>query len=138
MTTTPQSSARVHPHTEILRTIYTELTRMKDHISDEVVLHRAARTSQDPRPCVGKDAVMAHEHALLGAAGGTLVMEVQHIVAKDHFGAVLAVLRIRHPQKAAMPFCGLWLFKDGRIVESLGKRLRRTGHDSRPNTPNNT
>jgi predicted SnoaL-like aldol condensation-catalyzing enzyme len=90
---------------------------MKDYISDDVVLHRASRTLDDPHPCVGKDAVMAHERALLDLADGTLVMEVEHIVANDHFGAVLGVLRIRRPQESAMPFCGLWRFVDGRIVE---------------------
>jgi ketosteroid isomerase-like protein len=48
----------------------------------------------------------------------TLVMDVQHIVANDHFGAVLGVIRA-HPngQVMEMPFCGLWRFRSGRIVE---------------------
>src|SRR4051794_10400366 len=116
MTTTEQCAAAAHPYTDILRTIYEDLTRMKDYVRDDVLLHRADRTIEDPHPCVGKAAVMAHEHALLDAAGGTLVMEVQHIVANDHFGAVLGVLRISHPREAATPFCGLWRFEDGRIV----------------------
>lgn len=114
---TTQTSATAHPHTEVLRTVYADLTRLKDYVDDGVLLHRANRTVEDPHPCVGKDAVMAHEHALLDAAGGTLVMDVQHIVANDHFGAVLGVLRIRYPREASTPFCGLWRFKDGRIVE---------------------
>jgi hypothetical protein len=117
VTINSEAKAPVHPHVEILRTVYADLNRMEDYVSDDVVLHRASRTVEDPHPCVGKDEVMAHEHTLLGLAGGTLVMDVEHIVANDQFGAVLGVLRIRHPQEAAMPFCGLWRFKDGRIVE---------------------
>jgi predicted metal-dependent hydrolase len=117
MTTTSETSAPAHPHTQILSDIYADLTRMKNYVSDDVVLHRADRTVEDPHPCVGKAAVMAHEYALLDAAGGTLVMDVQHIVANEHFGAVLGVLRINHPREAATPFCGVWRFKDGRIVE---------------------
>lgn len=115
--TTIEMSAPIHPNTAILQTVYADLSRLGDYASDDVVLHRANRTVEDSQPLVGKDAVMAHEHALLDAAGGTLVMDVQHIVANDHFGAVLGVLRIRHPREAAMPFCGLWRFKDGCIVE---------------------
>jgi len=117
MTVTTRTSIPVHPHTEVLRAVYGDLARLKDYVSDDVVLHRAGRTLDDLGPCVGKDAVMAHEHALLDLAEGTLVMDVQHIVANDHFGAVLGVLRIRRPQENATPFCGLWRFADGRIVE---------------------
>jgi len=45
-------------------------------------------------------------------------MDVQHITANDYFGAVLGVLRAHlDGDNLAMPFCGLWRFRDGLIVE---------------------
>ncbi|MFI1401149.1 nuclear transport factor 2 family protein [Streptomyces sp. NPDC020681] len=138
MTTTTRTPAAVHPNTETLRTVYADLNRIENYISDDVLLHRANRTVEDPHPLVGKDAVMAHEHALLDAAGGTLVMDVQHIVANDHFGAVLGVLRIRHPREAATPFCGLWRFENGRIVEHWENAYDAPALAAALTPPNNT
>ncbi|MBB5867268.1 hypothetical protein F4553_000647 [Allocatelliglobosispora scoriae] len=110
MTTTP------HPHAEILLVLYTDFSLLDRYAADDVVLHRADRVVGDP-PVVGKEAVLRHEAALLELTGGTLRMDVQHIAANDHFGAVLGVLRSTRPQPVAMPFCGLWRFEDGLIVE---------------------
>lgn len=55
---------------------------------------------------------------LIRMAGNTLVMQGQHIVANDHFGAVLGALQVDIKGKTlAMPFCGLWRFRKGRIIE---------------------
>ncbi|WP_317446335.1 nuclear transport factor 2 family protein [Streptomyces collinus] len=116
MTATPAGTT-THPHVEILRTIYADLTTVADYAADDIVLHRADRTAEDPRVCRGIQAVVAHEQALIRLAKGTLAMDVEHIAATEYFGAVLGVLRARLPQQIAMPFCGLWRFEDGRIVE---------------------
>lgn len=107
----------VHPHAAMLRAIYAELPSVGDYAADDVVLHRADRDAGASGECRGVRAVVAHEWALLEATEHTLVMDVQHIVANDYFGAVLGVLRARRPRQIAMPFCGLWRFAGGRIVE---------------------
>lgn len=116
MTTTP-SSTTTHPHVEILRTIYADLTKVADYAADDIVLHRADRTAEDAQVCRGVQAVVAHEQALIGMTEGTLVMDVEHVAATEYFGAVLGTLRADLPQHIAMPFCGLWRFEGGRIVE---------------------
>lgn len=113
---TPTPTAAVHPHVEILRYIYADLTRLEDYASDDMVLHAAERTADGDY--VGKQAAVAKEHELIRLTGGTLVMDVEHVVANDYFGAVLGVLRARRDGRAlAVPFCGLWRFRDGQIVE---------------------
>ncbi|MFE2184177.1 nuclear transport factor 2 family protein [Streptomyces sp. NPDC059455] len=116
MTRAPKRAAE-HPHTEILRTIYRDLTRIVDFAAADIVLHRADRTAEDPRVRRGIRAVRAHEQALIRMTQYTLVMDVEHIVANDHFGTVLGVLRAQRPRELSVPFCGLWRFVDGRIVE---------------------
>lgn len=115
--TSTSTRPTAHPHVEILRTIYADLTTVADYAADDIVLHRADRTAEDPRVCRGIRAVLAHEQGLIELARGTLVMDVEHIAATDHFGAVLGTLRASLPQQIAMPFCGLWRFAAGRIVE---------------------
>lgn len=81
------------------------------YATEEMVLYRADR---EP-PCVGREAVLAYERA---TAAGNRIMDVQQVIANDHFGAVLGnVLARRGEQRLTMPFCGLWRFVDGRIVE---------------------
>ncbi|MBC9719460.1 nuclear transport factor 2 family protein [Streptomyces sp. TRM66268-LWL] len=116
MTTTTHTQT-AHPHVEVLRAIYADLQRLPDYAVDDIVLHRADRSAEDPRVCRGVQAVLAHEQALVRLTGNTLVMDVQHITANDYFGAVLGILRAKHPQEIAMPFCGLWRFEGGRITE---------------------
>ncbi|MFE0756504.1 nuclear transport factor 2 family protein [Inquilinus sp. NPDC058860] len=108
-----------HPNIETLRAIYADLSRIAEHTDDDVVLHTADRgASGGPPQVVGKDAVLAHELELIRLTANTLVMEVQDITANDHFGAVLGVLRARlNGRDIGMPFCGLWRFRDGRVIE---------------------
>jgi len=115
--TVPTPTQTAHPHTEMLRTIYADLPKLADYATDEIVLHRANRSAEDPRVCRGIQAVLAHEQALIRLTGNTLVMDVTHSAANEYFGAVLGILRATYPQEIAMPFCGLWRFEGGRIVE---------------------
>src|SRR5512143_540243 len=105
---TSAPTAAVHPNAEILRYIYADLTRLEAYASDDMVLYAAERTTGEGR-YVGMYAAVAKEHELIQLTDGTLVMDVEHIVANDHFGAVLGVLRARRNGRAlAVPFCGLW------------------------------
>ncbi|KAI0450945.1 hypothetical protein F5B21DRAFT_507715 [Xylaria acuta] len=127
---------------ELLLYLYADLTRLSRVASPDIVLH----PFQDPRPppppphhhhpLNGIAAAQAHEEALVSATGGTLVMDVESVVANAHFGAVLGVLRARcssdndddddddddddpsRREDLAVPFCGLWRFDAlGRPVE---------------------
>jgi ketosteroid isomerase-like protein len=104
----------MHPNVTTLRAVYADLSRIGDHVSEDVVLHAA-----DGRRYAGRSAVMARELDLVGRTTDTLVMDVEHIVANDHFGVVLGVLRAHRDggKAVAMPFCGLWRFRDRVIVE---------------------
>jgi hypothetical protein len=105
-----------HPHVAILRALYTDLPTLGKYAAEDIVLHPADRT-QSPAEIRGVDAAVAHERTLVALTDDTLSMDVQHISANDHFGAVLGVLRATRPRTIAMPFCGLWRFADGRIIE---------------------
>lgn len=113
--TTPNA----HPNIETLRAIYADLSRIAEYADDDVVLHTADRgVSGRPPQVAGKAAVLAKELELIRQTGSTLVMDVQEIIANDHFGAVLGILRARlNGSEIGMPFCGLWRFRNGRIVE---------------------
>jgi hypothetical protein len=113
------SPAGEHPNVATLRTLYADLTRLRDFAAEDVVLHAAEReTPGGVKRVVGRDAVDAQERALIAMTDGTLVMDVQHIVANDHFGTVLGVLRGTSEGKTiAMPFCGVWRFRKGVILE---------------------
>lgn len=131
------ASPGVHRNVEILRAIYADLTRIGEYASDDIVLHAAERDLVDGR-YVGKQAVVAKEQELLHLTGNTLVMDVEHLVANDHFGAVLGVLRAhRDDNILAVPFCGLWRFRDGLIVEhwenayELAALTRFVAHETR-------
>jgi pyridoxine 4-dehydrogenase len=114
-----RSPSGEHPNVAMLRTVYADLTRLRDFAAEDVVLHAAEReTPGGVKRVVGRDAVDEKERALIAMTGGTLVMEVQHIVANDHFGTVLGVMRGTSDGKTiAMPFCGVWRFRDGVILE---------------------
>lgn len=114
--TISQVSARVHPNTDVLRILYTDFSRLQEYAADDMILHRADRNVGD-LPVSGRQAVLAHEQALLDLTGGTLNMDVELVAANDNFGAVLGILRASQPRDIAMPFCGLWRFEGGRIVE---------------------
>jgi len=116
-----------HPNVETLRAVYADLARIGEYTSDDVVLHAAERGPADIRH-VGRQAVAAKEEELIRLTGDTLVMEVEEITANDHFGAVLGVLRAhRDGDTIAVPFCGLWRFRDGLIVEHWENAYELTG-----------
>lgn len=109
----------VHPNVETLRAVYQDLTRIGEYLDENAVLHPATR-GVDPGAgeVRGAPAVERWEADLVESANGTLVMEVQQITANDHFGTVLGTLRaVFGDQEFSGPFCGVWRFSDGRIVE---------------------
>lgn len=107
--------------TSLLRYLYADLTRISEVVSPDILLHPADRDLSSPSkpPVKGVAAVQAHEEALLASTGGTLVMDVQSITANEHFGTALGFLRAKKEGKEdlAIPFCGVWRFKDGKAVE---------------------
>jgi hypothetical protein len=111
--------AGTHSNVAMLQTIYADLSRIADYCDDDVVLHTADRgASGGPAEVIGKKAVLDKELDLIQLTGKTLHMDVQQIIANDYFGAVMGILRSRRNGSAiGMPFCGLWRFRDGRIVE---------------------
>lgn len=109
----PTALTAVHPHETILGTIYGDLGRIGEFAGEDMILHTA-----DGGLVLGRQPVVEHELRLIDSTNGTLHMDVHHIVANDHFGAVLGQLRAcLHDREMAMPFCGLWRFEAGRIVE---------------------
>lgn len=108
-----------HPNIEILRTIYADLTCIAKYADEDIVLHTADRDIPGgAKRVVGKEAVLAKELDLIRMTENTLVMDVQDIIANDQFGAVLGVLRAQlNHREVAMPFCGLWRFRNGSIIE---------------------
>jgi hypothetical protein len=66
----------------------------------------------------GVEAVQRHEREFVATFDGTLVMDVRHLWADEYFGVVSGSIRGHvGPRQVAMPFCGLWRFRDRRIVE---------------------
>jgi ketosteroid isomerase-like protein len=113
------TSYRSHPNAKTLEILYEDLTRIGDHVDEHVVLHPATRRTARPAgDVVGREAVTAWERELVASSGDTLVMDVEEIVANDHFGAVFGTLVARFDgQRFAQAFCGLWRFRDGWITE---------------------
>ena len=115
------STRENHPNVRTLRAVYVDLTRLGEFAADDMILHSAERevvTDPAARRIVGKKAAVAKERDLIRLTGGTLVMDVEHIAANDHFGTVFGVLRAhRGEAKLAVPFCGVWRFRDGLITE---------------------
>jgi hypothetical protein len=111
----------VHPNVGVLQAVYDDLTRIGEFSADDVVLHRADREESRAETggvVVGRKAVTDWEIGLIGLTGGTLVMDVEDITANDFFGTVTGIIRARPGGRdVAMPFCGLWRFRDGQIVE---------------------
>src|SRR5689334_2633316 len=106
------STTTTHPNVQKLRVIYADLTRLGEFAADDMVLHTAEREAVRDvaaKRIVGKEACVAKERDLIRLTGGTLLMDVEHMVANDHFGAVFGVLRAhRGGATLAVPFCGLW------------------------------
>jgi ketosteroid isomerase-like protein len=133
-------SAEPHRNVNVLRAIYADLTRIGEYADDDIVLHAAERESGNGR-YVGKRAVVAKEQELIRLTGNTLLMDVEQITANDYFGAVLGVLRARRDgDSLAVPFCGLWRFRNGLIVEhwenayELATFTRFVAHGNRTET----
>ena len=108
-----------HQNAHTLRTLYQDLTRIDEFADPAIVLHKADRGAGGGLSMViGKRAVRDHELELVDRTDRTLQMEVHEIVAGDHFGAVLGTLHATCQGRVMdMPFCGLWRFRDGKIVE---------------------
>ncbi|OAI80555.1 nuclear transport factor 2 family protein [Ralstonia pseudosolanacearum] len=108
-----------HPNVSMLEAVYADLTRIAEYCDDDVVLHTADRgAAGGPAEVFGKVAVLDKELDLIRLTSQTLHMDVESIIANDHFGAVMGVLRARRDgHSIGMPFCGLWRFRNGRIVE---------------------
>jgi predicted SnoaL-like aldol condensation-catalyzing enzyme len=108
----------LHPNIATLRSIYEDLRRIERHADEDMVLHTAQRHESDPGCIYGKVAVVEKMQALIRESGRTLTMSVDSIIANDYFGAVLGNIRARRGDShVGMPFCGLWRFHDGRILE---------------------
>jgi len=109
----------LHPNIATLGSIYEDLRRVERHADEDMVLHVAQRRGDPGADRIhGKAAVVEKMHALIRNSSGTLKMQVDSIVANDYFGAVLGSIRVRRGEsEMAMPFCGLWRFRDGRILE---------------------
>ncbi|MDF2642241.1 MAG: hypothetical protein K0R45_1513 [Pseudomonas sp.] len=109
---------KVHRNVETLRILYEDLTRIDEFADPAIVLHKADRGAGGLSMAIGKRAVRNHELELVERAHQTLQMEVQEIVANDHFGTVLGTLYAScEGRTIGMPFCGLWRFQDGKVVE---------------------
>ena len=104
-----------HPNVSLLHAIYGDLETIADHCASDVVLHPAARSEA---PVHGIDRVAAWESNFVAAFHGTLHMNIDNIIANDYFGAVTGTIRgTLTDAEIAMPFCGLWRFQNGRLIE---------------------
>lgn len=110
---------KLHANVETLRAVYKDLTRIAEFADNDIVLHKADRSScRSLSMIIGKLAVRNHQLDLIEHSRQTLYMDVQEIVANDHFGSVLGHMRTSCERKTmGMPFCGLWRFRDGKIIE---------------------
>jgi predicted SnoaL-like aldol condensation-catalyzing enzyme len=109
----------LHPNIATLRSIYDDLRRIERHADEDMVLHTAQRhAAGDSGIVYGRKAVVEKMNTLILQSGRTLEMSVHSIVANDYFGAVLGSINARFgDREIGMPFCGLWRFRDGCIME---------------------
>lgn len=110
---------KLHSNREILHAVYKDLTRIIEFADPDIVLYKADQGAGGGLSIdIGKDAVLSHEINLLRRTRQTLYMDVHEIVANDYFGSAVGDMRASYQgRKIIMPFCGLWRFRDGRIVE---------------------
>jgi ketosteroid isomerase-like protein len=102
----------------MLRAIYADFSLLEKFASEDIVLHASGSRDIMTGDYVGKQAVLAKEMELYRRSGGSLVMATDHIVANDHFGAVLGRFSAnRNGNRFEAEICGLWRFRDGVIVE---------------------
>lgn len=105
-------------NTEILQDIYNDLGCISKYAADDIVLHTSDQGTSGRTQIVGKENVVAKELDLIRLTGRTLKMDVEQIIANEHFGAVIGTLHARNNGfDIEMPFCGLWRFHKGKIVE---------------------
>jgi ketosteroid isomerase-like protein len=102
----------------MLRAIYANFSLLEKFASEDIVLHASGSRDIMTGDYVGKQAVLAKEMELYRRSGGSLAMTTDHIVANDHFGAVLGRFSAnRNGNRFEGEICGLWRFQDGVIVE---------------------
>ncbi|MGW5401058.1 nuclear transport factor 2 family protein [Streptomyces sp. NPDC003952] len=120
-----------HAHAAVLRTLYADLTRVGEFAAPDVVYHLAHRdlgptqtgagaaaTGGPPGRLHGRQAAIDCETALHQATGGTLTAAIDAITANDFFGTVIGTFHAQvNGERLTFPFCGLWRFHEGRIVE---------------------
>jgi hypothetical protein len=114
----PLPCGEPHPHVKMLRAIYADFSLLERYASEDIVLHAAGSRGIMTGDYIGKQAVLAKEMELYRRSGGSLVLTAAHVVANDHFGAVLGPIAAnRDGHRFEGEFCGLWRFHDGHIVE---------------------
>ena len=108
-----------HPNVSLLRRLYADLTTIGHYVAEDVVLHKATRTVvPDTEVVRGAHHVIAWERDFVAAFGTSLEMDVEAITANEYFGTVTGYIRgTQGGTTLDMPFCGLWRFRDGTIVE---------------------
>lgn len=112
------SESQPHPHAEMLRAVYRDLSLLQKFASDDIVLHAGGTRDIMTGDYVGKDAVLAREMELYRRSGWSLAMTADHVAANDSFGAVLGRFSAnRDGQRFVAEVCGLWRFEGGLIVE---------------------
>jgi hypothetical protein len=107
-----------HPNAQLLRAVYADFSLLEQFARDDIVLHAGGRHGILAGDYVGKKAVLAKEAELYRRSGASLAMVADHVVANDHFGAVLGRFSAnRGGERFEGEICGLWRFEDGLIVE---------------------
>ncbi|MCL6310037.1 nuclear transport factor 2 family protein [Pseudomonas syringae] len=110
---------KLHSNREVLRAVYKDMTRITEFADADIVLHKADQGAGGGLSiAIGREAVLSHQINLIRRTHQTLYMDVHDIIANDHFGSVLGEMRAScEGRKIIMPFCDLWRFRDGRIIE---------------------
>ncbi|ELQ01824.1 nuclear transport factor 2 family protein [Pseudomonas syringae] len=110
---------KLHSNREVLRAVYKDMTRITEFADADIVLHKADQGAGGGLSiAIGREAVLSHQTNLIRRTHQTLYMDVHDIIANDHFGSVLGEMRAScEGRKIIMPFCDLWRFRDGRIIE---------------------
>jgi hypothetical protein len=107
-----------HPNAQLLRAIYADFSLLDKYASDDIVLHAGGTRGIMAGDYVGKQAVLAKEAELYRRSGASLAVVADHIVANDHFGALLGRFTAnRDGERFESEICGLWRFEDGLVVE---------------------
>ncbi|KAI0470330.1 hypothetical protein F4859DRAFT_522810 [Xylaria cf. heliscus] len=114
---TPRPKLRRFNNTaELLQYFYQDITRLSE-VSSPYLYTRII--DRERTVLVGLDKAQARMEALKEATGGTLLMDVERIIANRNLGMVFGFVRAQSPglQDLALRFCGIWRFVDGIAVE---------------------